>query len=53
MKSLVKIFNNELYGGLIILLIFLILLLSSCAIRDEIKPETLQSFQTGSKDTVT
>lgn len=49
MKSLVKIFNNELYGGLIILLIFLILLLSSCAMRDEIKPETLQSFQTGSK----
>lgn len=49
MRSLIRIFHNELYGGLIVLLIFLILLLSSCAGKSEIKPETLQGFQASNK----
>lgn len=51
MKSVSRILSNELYGGLIIFLIFLVLLLGSCA-KNEIKSETLQSFQTNSKSDV-
>ncbi len=47
--SIRKILHNELYLGLIILLIFIVLLMSSCAGKNAISSETFQSFQANLK----
>lgn len=52
MKSLIRILQNELYGGLIVLFIFILLLLSSCGGKNEIKSEAFQAFQASSKSDI-